>query len=556
MSKIGKCITATLLLLSLSSTFAAQSAKNRYRIIPRPKLTKKGKGYFLINAATRLYCSDKVLGDYFVQEAKGASAARVSDLKIQPLTDRLVFLMSSKSPASLTKQVPGSPAYPGGYSMLITRDGIGIKGHDLNGLRYGIQSLLQLIEQSSSKGVPCLMIKDLPDMDFRGFYLLLRPPGAWGVRGFDEAKVVYDWLFRRMGRYKYNYVMISPKGQMEFKKHPEVRINPKYTQKEVKILLEMARYHGLEVIPEIRSLGKFFHGQPKATLKKFADMVERRINIKQGAWKKKFHSAWSSRRLASEQKVAVRTGKGLSIGLNIANPKVLPLVTDCIDEIYEVFGKPKFFAVGGDESWDFGTSWPKEVDRGKKLAEYFNALNRHLRKKGSRTIMWGDMLLSHLQFPYFFECHGGPPMNTASAIKYLDKDIILSDWHYGYTVGGVYPEHYPTLSWLRQNGFNVIAVPWYKTDNICNIARDAAATDCMGIMGTSFALHVAFQYYLGRKKTAAQVKKIKGRSELKALAATAEAAWSPVKALSTLKTYNPLEWEKDKLKSLPFYKKK
>ncbi|MBL4702342.1 MAG: hypothetical protein JKX85_13895 [Phycisphaeraceae bacterium] len=250
---------------------------------------------------------------------------------------------------------------------------------------------------------------------------------------------------------------------------------------------------------------------------------------------------------AEQKQVKVKNNGALGIGLDVASPKVVPLMLDCIDEIYELFNQPKLFSLGMDEAHFFGSAWSKEVNRGKMLADYANTLNRHLREKGCRSMIWGDMLLSHLQFPYCFENHGGPPKNTFEALPLLDKDIILADWHYGYEVAGVTPEHYPSISWFRQNGFDVVAVPWFKPYNMANLARDIAATEGLGIMGSSWALHSTFALHtrenaFAKKPNARQ--SVEARRELGIFSSTAEASWSILKSKENMKKYDSVQWEK------------
>ncbi len=518
------------------------------RIIPQPKQLTTHKGTFQLGQTLFIQSNSPQATRLFKQEVTFITGKKEDTYQVAERTSKQFFLAAANTAdVDLFDEIKAAPHHQGGYALSILPQGIAIKGHDEEGLRNGIQSFLQVLEQSENETLPQLTIRDLPDLKFRAMHLVLRAPGHWGKKNAEEVQDIYRWIFRRLGRYKYTHVCIMIKGNVELKKHPEMWPKTAYSQDELKAIIKIGQEQGLSVFPEFKTLGKFFFSQSKKTLNAHADMINRKIKThSKGSWKTIFHESWSGQRLNAEQK-AVKGDGSLSFGLDIANPKVLPMMLDCLDEIYELFDQPKLFSLGMDEAHFFGTAWPKEVNRGKMLADYANALNRHLKKKGCRTIMWGDMLLNHLQFPYFFENHGGPPLNTFEAVPLLDKDIIIADWHYGYTVGEVFPEHYPSISWFRQNGLDVIAVPWFIQSNMANLARDVAATSSKGIMGSSWALHMT--YALHTRKNAFQKrprarKTTEERRELGIFASTAEAAWTILKAKKIMKQYDSVEWEK------------
>ncbi|MBL4700161.1 MAG: family 20 glycosylhydrolase [Phycisphaeraceae bacterium] len=274
-------------------------------------------------------------------------------------------------------------------------------------------------------------------------------------------------------------------------------------------------------------------------------MIHRQNEMHMGKWKFHLNSHWTTERLAAEQRNPKANGK-LGMGFNVRNPKVLPLVKDCIDEFYELFDHPKLFHIGVDEAHYFGESWPKEINRGVAMANYLNTLNRYIKKKGARTVMWGDMLLSHASMPYFFEHNGGPPLNTAEALPLLDDDIIISDWHYGYTVAGVVPEHYPSIPWFRKHGHDVIPVPWFNTKNMLDMARDSIATESKGLMGSSWSFHMAYRLYAypdafhGKADLRRQITR---NREMGILSSIAEVAWRPFHAKAVMEKYDSVQWE-------------
>lgn len=55
------------------------------------------------------------------------------------------------------------------YILRITTNSITIEANDVHGIFYGIQSLLQLIDNNKGKSLPCLTISDIPRFPYRGF---------------------------------------------------------------------------------------------------------------------------------------------------------------------------------------------------------------------------------------------------------------------------------------------------------------------------------------------------------------------------------------------------
>ncbi len=517
-----------------------------FRIIPQPRDMTLGHGKFQLGDTLFVQSNRSFSTGLLEREVAFITGRTKGQFQIRVAQSEHPFLsISHTENVNLQGKVDVAPPYPGGYTLAIFPQGIAVKGYDDEGLNNGIQSFLQVLEQFPNGTLPQLSVVDMPIMEFRAMHLILRPPFHWKKKTVAEVLDIYRWIFRRLGRYKYNNVCLMIKGDLKLKRHPEVWPNAAFTHEEVRQFLDIAAEHNLTVFPELKSLAKFFFRQPQETLEAHADMIHRQNDMHMGKWKFHVNSHWTTERLTAEQQNPKANGK-LGMSLNVRNPKVLPLVKDCIDEFYELFDQPKLFHIGVDEAYYFGESWPKEVNRGVEMANYLNTLNRYIKKKGARTVMWGDMLLSHASMPYFFEHNGGPPLNTAKALPLLDDDIIISDWHYGYTVAGVTPEHYPSIPWFRKHGHDVIPVPWFNTKNMIDMARDSIATESKGIMGSSWSFHMAYRLYaypesfLGKADLRRQITR---NRELGILSSIAEVAWRPFHAKDVMKQYDSVQWE-------------
>jgi hypothetical protein len=98
-------------------------------------------------------------------------------------------------------------------------------------------------------------------------------------------------------------------------------------------------------------------------------------------------------------------------------PETYKVIEDLLLEWTALTDAP-YIHIGGDESWNFALcpeckKQAKKIGRGKMLAEHYNKVNQIVKKGGKQTMMWHDMLF------YYDDC-----------LPHLDKDIIMTDWHY------------------------------------------------------------------------------------------------------------------------------
>ena len=110
------------------------------------------------------------------------------------------------------------------------------------------------------------------------------------------------------------------------------------------------------------------------------------------------------------------------------HPDSLRIVLDLVDELAAAFDADAFH-IGCDEVFLIGMCERcKTHSTAELFSNWVNAIAGHLKEKGIETFMWGDRLLDS------YVCHHGPwdasKVGTADAIKTIDKDIVICDWHY------------------------------------------------------------------------------------------------------------------------------
>lgn len=528
--RIGRAVLVSLFLVT------GWASAGEYRIVPQPKKIEFKELFFeyektCIEAPSFLQNmlreEFEFLGEQIVLENSSSEGFQFvwGEVDVQPLLTKLNLIKN----------------HTDAYVLEVSPSGVGVVAANQTGLFHGVQSVLQLLEQSPGK-IPVCSVVDWPDFGFRGFHTVLRPANAYEVDTVEEMIPAYEWIIRRLARYKYTSVCLSIKGTLSLESSP-VPMGP-WTAEHVKHLVAFARDRGIHAFPEIKSAGKIFFGLNDDELQPVAHLLEPQTYIGQLDYQAQYHKGYKKRAEALEQEQRAlddmkNMTPGLSPDFKLGNPEVEELLLNIVDEVYDIFEQPEYFHLGVDENYYVGISQDTEA-RGPLLAKLINRLAAHLEEKGCKAMMFDDMLVSHEQFPFFFEAHGGPPLNTWTAVKTLDRDIIMSCWHYGYTVAGNYPDRYPMVEWVANQGFDVIAVPWFKQDNILNLTEEVHRLNGMGVMGSAWAIHRSWYAACGGDVP----QNVLNRRELSVFSTTAEAFWSPEKAAQVVAEYDQEKWEK------------
>jgi hypothetical protein len=169
---------------------------------------------------------------------------------------------------------------------------------------------------------------------------------------------------------------------LKLKSHPELATPFAFSRAETRRLVEAARQHGIEVIPEVESLG---HTLSITRLPRYAHLFN-----------------------------------GRPFGHNAicpSHPDTLPLLRDIFAEAAGLFDSPYLHA-GLDESDLSGCPRCARRGRGRPewwvLAEHILAVHRIVTGLGKRMVMWADSVEKH------------PAM-----LKVLPRDIVMLHWHYG-----------------------------------------------------------------------------------------------------------------------------
>ena len=150
----------------------------------------------------------------------------------------------------------------------------------------------------------------------------------------------------------------------------------------------------------------------------------------------------------------------------VRHPRLRPIMYDMIDDMMDAF-ETDTIHMGFDEAHSIGNC-PRcaGVPNYILFAQLANDANRHIKKRGGQMWMWGDRMLDASLFPLRDVTYETTVNNTADAIKYLDKDIVICDWHYQREAMGQL-----TPSYWELKGFKHLATTFRSVDGAEQLIR-------------------------------------------------------------------------------------
>ena len=371
-------LAAALLLCGTSGAMLAQSVN----IVPTPKQMTTGQGTFRIDASTPI-------------AVKGKGAQEAADFFAEKLRRSVGWTLPQGKAGKegtisfiINKEVKGTEA----YRLKVTPTQVVCEASDEAGLFYAAQSLLQLLPADVERGfiagnttswnIPAVNIDDAPRFSYRGVHL---DP----CRHFLPVEAVKRQI-ELLSTYKINHIhwhLTDDQGwRVEIKKHPRLTEigafrtegdgsihGGYYTQEEIKDVVEFARQHHINIVPELE-----IPGHELAAIAAYPQLSC------QG-------EAITPRIIWGVEDIVMCPGK----------EDMFELLKDVIDEMAPLFPS-SYFHIGGDESpreeWAKCSNCQKRMkEQGYKqeaqLQTYvIGRVEKYLREKGKHIIGWDEIL--------------------------------------------------------------------------------------------------------------------------------------------------------------------
>lgn len=266
-----------------------------------------------------------------------------------------------------------------GYSLVICENEIKIEGKSVKGAFYGIQTLRQIFENDI---VPCLEIEDEPDMIHRGFYHDV-------TRGRVPTVATLKSLIDKMAYYKMNELQLYIEHTFPFKElGDDVEKFGYLTPDEIKEIDDYCYENFIEHIPSIATFGHLFELLNKEEYRHLQVLKD-----------------YKPARVLWMERMSHHT-------IDPKNPESIEIIKNLIDQILPLFRSDRF-NICGDETFDLKRGKYADEDTGKLYVDFIKKIIDHVKSKGKRVMMWGDVLLQHPE-----------------TIDELPSDIQLLNWFY------------------------------------------------------------------------------------------------------------------------------
>jgi hypothetical protein len=437
--------------LNCEAAFAqGTSLATETAIFPIPVSTSMREGRFRISDdVVIVIASDASMDEVLVARSLRDELADWFGLILQIRTasavspgQRAIVMGSSARPliraalAEASSKAAEISSLPEAYTLQIRPNLAVMAGADSRGVRYGFQSLRQLIDSDAGRlSLPCLDVLDHPQKPFRGLKLYL--PGKQNIAFFK--RFIRDFVAAQ----KYNTLIMELNAGMRLESHPELNagwrelvLDTNYSRRnyppgslhgreqnschqdtadggflekqEVVELADFIRSQGIELIPELPS---FTHSYYLLTRHKELSEVP--------------GDKWPDTYCPS-------------------NPETYNLLFEVYDEYIDLL-KPRMLHVGHDELFAPVGLCPKCGDRdiGERYGEDVSRIHSYLSKKNVGMAMWGDMLLESVRGKglrekrapdgWNYKVAGG--MTREQVDRLIPKDILIFNWFWAEVEG-------------------------------------------------------------------------------------------------------------------------
>ena len=395
-------------------------------IIPRPQEFSTGQETFLISQHTSIGSS--------VQSYKTAEYLQEH---IRELCGIQIEIVDSEAAQEGTISFEYNEKFAEeAYELNVTKHGIVLSASNSTGWFYGVQSLIQLLQEisdlsksTSSLEIQEVSIKDSPRFKWRAFML---DEGRY-FKGMDQVKMLLDEM-ASLKMNVFHWHLVDNQGwRIEIKKYPllteigskrrSTQVGPLmwdspiqsaeahegfYTQEEIRELIRYAEERHITIVPEIE-----MPGHSTAAIASYPWL---------GTAKK-------------EIEVPIKFGVGLDV-YDVSDPKVYQFLTDVLDEVVELFPS-EVIHIGGDEVKYEHWKESKSVQafmKEKGLASpadlqifFTNQISQYLHSKGRRMMGWNEIMGHNLhEYQDETDTKLGQSLAKESIIHFWKGDVKMA----------------------------------------------------------------------------------------------------------------------------------
>ncbi len=455
----------SLLLLFVTSSFADGPRP----LLPRPQKLQYGKGRLELSSLVIRLASKPGPEDRFAAQelSRFLSARRGSKIPVAEIeaTGKSIVLNRTGAPDPL----PGPNDKPGpdcreAYSLRISPQGAEIRAKSSAGIFYGVQTLCQLVDGEKDKSfLPEVVIQDWPSLSYRGVMMDLSH-GPMPTE--DEIKRQIDFL----ARWKANQYYFYSEATIEFKGYPLINPGARYTQEQVRRIIDYGRLRHVDVVPCMEFYG---HLHDVFRLERYSRM-----------------SALPYGGEIDPRREDVRT-----------------ILKDWVTQMAVLFPS-HWFHIGFDEPWELERSAEGSGGDPKKLyAGVLAEVAGILQQRGKQVLFWADLNSGAELFNRYPDLLSLLPKNVIAVPWYYDADLDFNKMVEPFAKTSI-PQVIGTGIW----GWDELAPDFAVTfDNVNGFLAAGRKHGIIGMVATNWADSAQVIY----------------RMTLPGMAFSAVAAWQP-----------------------------
>ncbi len=300
---------------------------------------------------------------------------------------------------------PPEQLRPEAYELEIGGE-VSIRGCSPAGLRHGLQTLRQIMEDAGESGaMPRCRIRDWPRLAYRGIQKDL-------AREVGYRPAYWARLLERLAYLKINRLYLYLEAAFQYPSCPWAATPEPMTPEDARRLVAQAAALGIEVIPIVNTLG---HMEKFLTHPRLKGLAE----------------------------------EGTDYAVCPTHPQTRPFILGLLKDLAEVFPAGDLH-IGEDESHRVGTCprCRKLGSEGELLGEHVRWLIEEVKRLGKTPMLYGDRFLHPDEWPLADACFASSPQQGREALARLPREAIIADWHYT-------APYADTVRYFREQGFRV-----------------------------------------------------------------------------------------------------
>ena len=371
----------SLLLLFVTSAFADGARA----LLPRPQKVQYGKGRLELSSLVIRFASKPDAEDRFAAQELSRFLSAKTGSKIAVAEGEAIGKSIVLNRTGASDSLPGPDDKPGpdcreAYSLRISPQGAEIRAKSSAGIFYGMQTLRQLVDGETDKSyLPEVDIHDWPSLAYRGVMMDLSH-GPMPTE--DEIKRQIDFL----ASWKANQYYLYSEATIEFKGYPLINPGARYTQEQVRRIIDYGRMRHVDIVPCMEFYG---HLHDVFRLERYSHM------------------------------------SALPYGGEI-NPRredVRAMLKDWVTQMAALFPS-HWFHIGFDEPWELeraGNSAGSGPD--KLYAEVLREVAGTLQQRGKHVLFWADLNEGAELFNRYPDLISQLPPNVIAVPWYYDAKI-------------------------------------------------------------------------------------------------------------------------------------